>query len=171
MSVTGCSGVGGGGDDGRNAAAQLALDAQPRTVIVPNGKSCHIDIYWRDEAPKNFKGVPGVTVVASGTETSFMGTSPCTTVTWPKSVIVPNPLLDTERAAISIGHFVLDKLGDNVDAGTGTFRAPFKAHFEASTLGGELIKRKLATAPSDITDGTIEFHKDADGKWVARELF
>jgi len=46
--------------------------------------------------------------------------------------------------------------------------APFRAHFEPTELGKELIAAGLATRPEDVPNGHATITKDADGNFVAQ---
>jgi hypothetical protein len=165
--LTACGG-GGVQSDGRVAAVQAALDANPSFIFVPNGKSCHHDIYWGNIAPKNFKGLKYVTVKASGEDRTFMGTEPCTTVTWDKSAKIMPTIGNDERAELPIGHYVVEKVGDEQDGPMGAKVTPYKAHFEWSSIGKDMQARHLAQEPAPRPDAMAEMHKDADGKWIAQ---
>lgn len=169
--LSACSGGAGGGDDGRMAAVQTALDANPTVLTVPNGKTCHSDVYWGAIAPDKFKGLGYVEVKSAGSETGLMGTQSCTTVTWSKSANVKPSIGDEERAQLPVGRYVVDKVGEEQDGPMGSKVYPYKAHFEVNAIGKDMIARHMAQEPPARPDSIVALHKDADGKWVAQLEF
>ncbi len=165
--VTSCGG-GSIGDDGRTAAIQAALDAEPITITVPSGTTCHDDEYWGASAPHVFSHLPYVTVKRAGTQTGIMGTSPCTSVIWAKSTNFEPNIGNDEEVELPVGHLVVDKVGEEQDMGNGVKATPFKSHFEWYPVGKDMQARHLAQPATQGPDEEAQLTKDADGKWVAR---
>jgi hypothetical protein len=170
LSAVALVGCGGGQDDGRLAAIQAALDARQPFINVPNGKVCHLDVYWpAGNSPDKFKGLSYVSVKAAGVQHDMMmGTQPCTIVTWAPSAHFTVNAANEENGSLPIGRFIVDKVGDEQDGPLGTKVTPFKVHFEWSAIGKDMLARHLAQEPTPPTDPMAELHKDADGKWVAQ---
>jgi len=170
LSLCACGG-GGIGGDGRAAAIQTAIDADPTYIDVPSGKQCHPDDYWKTTLPK-FKGLKYVTVASAGEAPNFVfGTQPCYTVTWDKSLKVTHEIMGDD-SKLPIGHFVVDKIGDEEPAPYGGPKITrYKAHFEWYPQGKDMLARHLAQEPAPRTDAIAAMHKDADGKWVAQLQF
>jgi hypothetical protein len=166
--VTGCGGGGTlGGDDGRMAAIQAALDARPITITVPSGTTCYDDAFWGGIAPHHFVGLSYVTVKPAGTQHGFMGTQPCTTVTWAKSTHFVPQIGNDERGQLPVGHLVVDKVGEEQEI-SGVKVTPFKSHFEWFPIGKDMLARNLAKPVSQDADQEAQLFKDADGHWVAQ---
>jgi hypothetical protein len=90
-------------------------------------------------------------------------------VTWNKSANVGESVGGNDDfGRLPIGHFVVDKVGEEQDGQMGGKVTPFKVHFEWNAIGKDMLARHLATTPATPTDQMAQLHKDADGKWVAQ---
>jgi hypothetical protein len=166
VAAVGC----GGGDGGaRSAAVQKALDASPPVLGVPQGKECEQDSpgvdAWMD--PARFKSVKEVKIVPAGYGTGILADAPCYTFTWDSSVVFDPKGQVFSGSALPLGRLIVDKVGDD-ETVAGVQAAPFRAHFEASKLGKELIAAGLANQPLDVPNGHAAITKDADGNYVAQ---
>jgi hypothetical protein len=161
------AGCGAGGDgSARVAAVQKALDAHPRLLGVPRGKACKVGAVIADDwmDPQRFAHVKEVKIKPAGTQNSIFGPLPCYTFTWDSSVAFGTPAF--HGVNVSLGRFIVDKVGDDETVGS-VQAAPFRAHFEASEVGKDLIAAQLAQHPDDIANGHAMLTKDADGNFVA----
>jgi hypothetical protein len=162
-------GCGGGGDGAaRLAAVQKALDAHPPAVGVPRGKACEVGSPVADAYmdPDKLSHVKEVKVTPDGTGMGIgMAQDPCYKFTWDSSVTFGQPAFPGE--GVALGRYIVDKVGDDETVGSGQ-AAPFRAHFEATGLGKELIAAGLATLPQDVPNGHATITKDADGNFVAQ---
>ena len=152
--------------DPRAAAVQKAFDSNPPTQSAPAGHVCtpHGVLI---KAIVRLKNVSEAHV----TQAPPNSYGQCWLVTWDGApgVVKGVANLRTQRAnvLVPLGRYVLDKVGDNQDM-LGTTIAPFRAHFVASPLGASMIKAGVSHRPPDVADHEVEFHKDADGNWVAK---
>ncbi len=159
----------GGGDGGARAAVQKALDASPPVLGVPRGKACEIDSSvddaWMD--PTRFKSIKEVKIAPAGRGEGILADAPCYTFTWDSSVVFDPKAQVFDGVAVTLGRLIVDKVGDDESVG-GVQAAPFRAHFEASDIGKELIAAGLANQPQDVPNGHATITKDADGNYVAQ---
>jgi len=167
VSIAGC---GAGGDGGaRTAAVQKALDANPPVLGVPRGKACELDSAvvdaWMD--PTRFKSIKEVKIAPAGYGSGILADAPCYTFTWDSSVVFDPKAQTFNGTAVPLGRLIVDKVGDDETVG-GVQAAPFRAHFEATDLGKELIAAGLASRPQDVPNGHAMITKDADGNYVAQ---
>ncbi len=166
-SIAGCGAVGDGG--ARTAAVQKALDASPPVLGVPRGKACEVDSTvddaWMD--PTRFKSIKEVKIAPAGHGEGILADAPCYTFTWDSSVVFDPKAQVFDGVAVPLGRLIVDKVGDDESVG-GVQAAPFRAHFEASDIGKELIAAGLANQPQDVPNGHATITKDADGNYVAQ---
>ena len=96
----------------------------------------------------------------------------CVKLTWsPSSGIRNLPPPDyggANYADALLGHYVVDKVGEEQDGAMGLKVTPYKAHVVLNELAKSLIAARVVRAPADVTDGQVLLRKDADGKWIAQ---
>lgn len=174
--LAGCGG--GSASDGRAAAIQTALDTtKKQTVSVKYGYVCWSSRdFFTKPPPSDYSSIPGVHVGPLVHRLAYQHSDyslSCKRVTWEPNILLGATTNDNgigypqSSAYVSLGRYVVDKVGDEVDGPLGMHVTPFRAHFDASVVGAALIARKEAQQPLDIADGQAIMHKDADGKWIA----
>jgi len=131
--------------DPRAAAISKAIDSQSGARIL------HCD-------PSEVKQVPRTTVRSKGLDcwiVSGQTTIRLTQVQTPFGVVYNVP----------VGHFVVDKIGEEQSGFGGITLVPYRGHFVISDFGKKFVARQRFTPP-DAT-GKAHLEKDADGNWVA----
>jgi hypothetical protein len=164
------AGCGIGGHSEREVATQKALDTNmPLSAAVMVGYQCPSTGFGFLPAVTKYAGIPGVHVgptVMQNPPGYLVGhKEPCHLISWDAGIPIKKrdipPLAD-----VTIGHYVLDKLGED-QSEMGMVSAPFRAHFEPTELGKILVERGFAAEPQAQLQSNVMFAKDADGHVVA----
>ncbi len=167
VSIAGCAAVGDGG--ARTAAVQKALDASPPVLGVPRGKACELDSpavdAWMD--PTRFKSIKEVKIAPAGHGEGILADASCYAFSWDSSVVFDPKAQVFNGTAVPLGRLIVDKVGDD-ETVAGVQAAPFRAHFEPTDVGKELIAAGLVGRPQDVANGHAMITKDADGNYVAQ---
>lgn len=159
----------------KRAAIQRALDARAPRQSVNNGRLCLYVAGSDYEAHLHaYAHVRQVHVTPSGVgPTKNWDGRPlrCLTYAWNASagvVVSRRPYSTAMQATVPIGHYVVDKIGEDQDSSSDANGTPFRAHFLLNEVGAGLAADGVMRPPADITDGRAVLLKDADGAWVAK---
>jgi hypothetical protein len=154
--------------DGRVAAVQKMLDANPETVQVPHGRVCGIFSITRVSFdPKKWAKIAAVHEAPAGSIQDIR----CTTFTWDSSANVhesPAGMSMSRIWFVVSGRAIADSVGADIPMALGRTTAPYTAHFIPSDIGKRIIAAAIVSPQPKIIHRYATVTKNADGTWTAQ---